>query len=126
VIAPDGQVLVLERPARGEVRLPKGHVEAGETPRQAALREVAEESGFRHLRILADLGTQQVAFDYQGRHYERTEHYFLMLSQNAETPETPPEAQFIPRWLPWEEAERALTFEAERRWLRRARASFDI
>ena len=30
-----GRVLVLERPGRRELRLPKGHIEPGETPRQA-------------------------------------------------------------------------------------------
>ena len=34
-----GRVLVLERPGRRELRLPKGHIEPGETPRQAALRD---------------------------------------------------------------------------------------
>jgi ADP-ribose pyrophosphatase YjhB (NUDIX family) len=38
--------MLLIRPSRDEVRLPKGHVEAGETLRAAALREVAEETGY--------------------------------------------------------------------------------
>ena len=52
----DDKLLVLERPARGEVRLPKGHVEPGEAPREAALREVREEAGYADLEIVADLG----------------------------------------------------------------------
>lgn len=39
-----GRVLVLCN-FRGEYIFPKGHLEAGETPAEAALREVAEESG---------------------------------------------------------------------------------
>lgn len=39
-----GRVLVL-RNFRGEYIFPKGHLEAGETPAEAALREVSEESG---------------------------------------------------------------------------------
>ena len=37
------QVLVLVRPERDEVRLPKGHIEAWESAEDAALREVGEE-----------------------------------------------------------------------------------
>ncbi len=39
-----GRVLVL-RNFRGEYIFPKGHLKAGETPDEAALREVMEESG---------------------------------------------------------------------------------
>ena len=121
IVHPARGVLVLERPARGEIRLPKGHVDPGEAALQTARREIAEESGFRHLRLLADLGTQRVAFPYQGRTWVREEHYFLFLREGRPEPDAAPEAQFIPRWLSWEEAERLLTYEPEREWVRRAR-----
>jgi predicted NUDIX family NTP pyrophosphohydrolase len=41
VVVHDGHVLVLVRRGRGEVRLPKGHVEPGEEVQAAALREAA-------------------------------------------------------------------------------------
>jgi len=81
VVVDGERVLVLRRPGRGEVRLPKGHIDPGETPRAAALREVGEESGYADLEIVADLGTQTVEFDWDGRHYVRDEHYFLMQGQ---------------------------------------------
>jgi 8-oxo-dGTP pyrophosphatase MutT (NUDIX family) len=37
--------VILRRTAKGEWVFPKGHVEAGETPAEAAVREVAEETG---------------------------------------------------------------------------------
>jgi 8-oxo-dGTP pyrophosphatase MutT (NUDIX family) len=43
ITAPDGQRLLILRNGRWD--LPKGKVEAGETLQQAALREVAEETG---------------------------------------------------------------------------------
>ncbi|MET9428447.1 NUDIX domain-containing protein [Streptomyces sp. NPDC003036] len=48
LLRPDGAVLIGHRVKRGESAswcLPGGHVEAGETFEQAALRETAEESG---------------------------------------------------------------------------------
>ncbi len=120
VMHPSGKVLVLWRPARGEVRLPKGHIDAGETAQAAALREVGEESGFVALRVLAPLGVQEVHFTYQEQDYVREERYFLMLREGSLTPDQPPEAQFQPRWLPWDEALRQLSYESEREWVRRA------
>jgi len=121
------RVLVLHRPHLGEVRLPKGHIDPGETPRTTALREVREESGYAELKILSDLGTQLVEFDWNGRHYIRDEHYFLMglRSERKIARNRYDEHQFIPAWVTWDEALALLTFEAEREWVRRARRQVD-
>jgi 8-oxo-dGTP pyrophosphatase MutT (NUDIX family) len=122
VVVHDDCVLVLRRPSRGEVRLPKGHVDPGEALQATALREVHEESGYADLVLKADLGSQVVEFDYQGRHVVRTEHYFLMVLGDSSDPSSSGEKQFQPEWLTWEEALAELTFEAEREWVRRARS----
>jgi 8-oxo-dGTP pyrophosphatase MutT (NUDIX family) len=122
VVVNEDRVLVLQRPSRDEVRLPKGHVEKGESDEDTALREVAEESGYDALDIVADLGHQKVEFDYQGAHVVRDEHYFLMRLQSAsQEKRKKKELQFIPDWLGWDEALAELTFEAEQEWVRRAR-----
>jgi ADP-ribose pyrophosphatase YjhB (NUDIX family) len=122
VVVHGGRVLVLRRPGRGEVRLPKGHVEPGEGLRATALRETREESGYADLEVRAGLGTQVIEFDTEGRHVVRTEHYFLMaLAGGADLASPAGEEQFVPDWLSWDEALAALTFEAEREWVRRAR-----
>jgi 8-oxo-(d)GTP phosphatase len=114
-------VLVLDRPSRDQIRLPKGHVEPGEDVEAAAVREVLEESGYTGV-VQADLGDQIVEFDYADRHWIRTERYFLMtLAPAVDVADCEP--QFAPRWVSWDEADRVLTFEPEREWLRRARVS---
>ena len=45
VVVRGEDVLVLRRPGRDEIRLPKGHVEPGEGLAEAALRETREETG---------------------------------------------------------------------------------
>jgi 8-oxo-dGTP pyrophosphatase MutT (NUDIX family) len=122
VVVHGNRVLVLRRPGRGEVRLPKGHVEPGEMVEETALRETGEESGYAGLALGADLGTQRVEFEHQGRHVVRTERYFLMTLADSPEKHARGEEQFEPAWLTWDEALAALTFEAEREWVRRARA----
>ena len=121
VVVHEGRVLVLRRPSRGEIRLPKGHVEPGETLSDAALRETCEESGYAGLILGDDLGEQIVEFAHKGRHYVRTERYFVMALPEKGAQVSNGESQFEPDWLTWDEALAALTFEAEREWLRRAR-----
>jgi 8-oxo-dGTP pyrophosphatase MutT (NUDIX family) len=48
-------LLITARREPGEWVLPKGHVEPGESPEQAAVREVAEEAGVR-AKVVATLG----------------------------------------------------------------------
>ena len=130
-----GRVLLLERVVKRagkkvvEVRLPKGHIEPGETAEQAALREVCEESGYCSLEIVADLGEGHVAFDRGKKHIERDEHYFLMRLTNARAQSPQPhdehseESLFIPFWADsLAEALRLLTYEAEKEFVRRAMA----
>jgi len=123
-------VLVLVRTKRlgpdsqPEVRLPKGHIEPGESRMQAALREVREESGLAHLEILSDLGRQRVEFTWRGTHYSRNEAYFLMTIP-SDIEHDRPEAQFERQWLTWTDALTHLTFEAEKEWVRRARNAWN-
>ena len=129
VDATGARVLTLLRPKRfgpgqrPEVRLPKGHIEPGESRAQAALREVGEEAGLSNLELLADLGHQVVEFDWKGHHYVRDESYFLMRLPPGTQPD-PPEKQFRTLWLKWEEALARLTFEAECEWIRRAQVAW--
>ena len=126
VIIHDGQLLLLDRPSRGEVRLPKGHVDPGESHETAALRETVEETGLADLRIVADLGMQTVEYDYQGVHYRRTEHYFLLDKVgDGQRPRPPKDAeQFRPFWAPLDQAVALLTYPAEQEMARRAIAAY--
>jgi len=124
VIVRDGKMLLLDRPRLGQVRLPKGHVEPGESPRQAALREASEESGYADLDIVADLGTQTSHFVLpdQDREVTRDETYFLMrLCSDERTVRNDHDAdQFHVMWVPLEQAPARLTFDTEQEFARRA------
>jgi mutator protein MutT len=56
--------------------LPKGHIEAGETPEQAAIREVAEETGIES-EISRALGVIDFWFMAGGKRIHKTVHHYL-------------------------------------------------
>lgn len=126
-----GLVLVIERDVERdgetvhEVRLPKGHIDPGESAEQAALREVHEESGYGDADIVADLGSAQSTFDHGGRHHVRNERYFLMRlrseKRDAPQPTHAEEALFEPVWREAEDAEQRMTYPSERVFITRAR-----
>ena len=128
VVNQQRQVLLIERYIEGrhEVRLPKGHVEPGETAEAAALREVCEETGYCDLAVLADLGWQTVAFEHpRGYPVIRDERYFLLalVSDQHRPPQysTSREALFCNLWVAgFVEAENQLSFESEKDAVRRA------
>ena len=122
VVVCGDRVLALRRPSRGEMRLPKGHVESREKAQAAALRETREESGYTNLVVVGNLGTQIVEFNHKGRHIIRAERYFLMVLDDSSSGPSGGEEQFEPTWLAWEEALAELTFESEREWVRRGQA----
>lgn len=115
VVIDQNRMLVLFRPARNEIRLPKGHIDPGETAEVAALREVVEETGYEDLEIVVDLGEQLVEFDYQADHYRRRERYFLMRLRSHRQIDRPAHdaAQFQVQWVPLDDAPQQLTFTAE-------------
>ncbi len=128
-----GHMLVLVRDVerdgvvKHEVRLPKGHVDPGETDEQAARREVHEESGYGGTEIVADLGRAHSEFEFRGHGHVRDEHYFLMRLTNedrdAPQPTHADEALFQPRWLAPHDAAASLTYASEQDFARRAMAA---
>ena len=126
VVIDQGLMLLLDRPSRGEVRLPKGHIEADEDELAAAVREVTEESGYCDLRVSASLWQQLVEFEFKGRQVVREEHYFLMVLQSDAqiVRDKKDAAQFFPIWKPLAEAVELLTYAAEQQVARQAAAIY--
>jgi len=113
---PGGRRLaVIHRPRRGDWTLPKGKLEAGESFEEAALREVAEETGCE-----ARLGTFAGASLYASRRGPKIVLYWHM-TVVWEGPATAREVDEV-LWLTPGEALRKLDHERDRRLLRSALA----
>jgi ADP-ribose pyrophosphatase YjhB (NUDIX family) len=100
---------------RGRLRwsLPKGHLEAGETIEQAAVREVAEETGIRG-RVVAELGVITFTFVAENRRVHKTVHHFLLLAEGGELSDEDVEVAEV-AWVPLADLAGRLTYDDERR-----------
>jgi ADP-ribose pyrophosphatase YjhB (NUDIX family) len=92
--------------------LPKGHIEAGESAADTALRETQEEAGVTG-ELIGPVG-QPLEFD-NGREFVRVQ-YFLIRAV-SESPHTDGR---LKQWFPFEAAVAAVVFPETRRLLREA------
>lgn len=101
--------------------LPKGHLEDGEGPGEAALREVAEETGLTDLTLGDELATIDWYFRAEGRLIHKYCAFYLMGS--AEGDPTPEEAEGITEcvWVPLGRVEKRITYDNAREVVKAAR-----
>lgn len=111
------RILLLHEPIENRWCFPKGHVETGETLREAARREVTEECGLAHLELQEELGEVSYRFfdPKHDRNVFKTSVYFLGFTEGTETvlESTFDEA----RWETVGSAGPLLKFETDRRML---------
>jgi 8-oxo-dGTP pyrophosphatase MutT (NUDIX family) len=113
VLFSDAQVVLIAI-AGERWQLPKGRIERGETPAQAAQREVREETGVEG-EILEPLST--IAFTYHqrsGRPVHKTVDYFLLRYVSGTVADFDPAEVSEAAWFPWQKARELLTFDNER------------
>ena len=99
---------------------PKGHVEEGERPEAAALREVAEETGLRGLSLRGPVDTIDWYFRFRGRLIHKVCHFFLMETDQSETAPQRAEGITACRWAPFDEACEVISYANARDVLTRA------
>ena len=114
----------LDRRGRLLWSLPKGHVEQGETEADAAIREVAEETGIVGT-VLGKLGTIDFWFVAEGRRVHKTVHHYLLLAADPvhglDLSDEDVEVSEV-AWVPLAEVAERLAYADERRLLDRVPA----
>lgn len=92
--------------------LPKGHIEAGETAEQAAVREVEEETGISGV-ILGELGVIDFWFVADGRRIHKTVRHYLMRAIGGELSDADVEVTEV-AWVPLPQIRTQLAYPDER------------
>jgi 8-oxo-dGTP pyrophosphatase MutT (NUDIX family) len=118
----DDALVLLIRDSYGHWGFPKGHVERGEAPADAAMREVAEETGVSDLDLQGPLDTIDWYFRFDGQLVHKVCHFFLMETAHLETQPQVDEGISACRWERFDDAERLVSYSNARDVLRRARA----
>jgi 8-oxo-dGTP pyrophosphatase MutT (NUDIX family) len=99
---------------------PKGHVEDGERPEVAAIREVSEETGLGDLNLGASIDTIDWYFRFRGRLIHKVCHFYLMFTEVADTSPQRSEGITACRWEPYEDAAQLVSYANARDVLKRA------
>jgi len=109
----------------GDWTIPKGHIESKETPQEAAIREIKEETGIIHnLQLLDKIGVNQHKFKLSddNRTHSKKVHVFLFVDPQKSRlrPLSKEEGIKRVRWVPYQEALEITTHKAERDGIQQA------
>lgn len=105
--------------------LPKGHLENGESAGEAALREVAEETGLGDLVLGTELATIDWYFRAGGKLVHKFCAFYLMRSEAGDP--VPEAAEGISEcvWLTLDQAEQRITYDNAREVVKAARDALE-
>ena len=98
--------------------LPKGHIETGETPEAAALREVEEETGILS-KITRSLGVIDFWFMADGKRIHKTVHHFLFSEVSGDLAPQISEVDVVD-WFPLDEIATRLAYPDARKLIARS------
>jgi 8-oxo-dGTP pyrophosphatase MutT (NUDIX family) len=111
------RVLLVHRPIYNDWSFPKGKLEPGEAPEEAALREVREEAGLV-CRIIRELAITRYRYPTRnkGRLRPKAVHYFLMERVSGDV-QVPGEEVDLADWFDLAEAAQRLSYPQDRELL---------
>lgn len=101
---------------------PKGHLEAGESPDVAAIREVEEETGLGGLTLRAPVEVIDWHFRFRGRLVHKVCHFFLIEAARGDARPLRKEGITACKWLAFEDAVALVSYGNARDVLARANA----
>jgi 8-oxo-dGTP pyrophosphatase MutT (NUDIX family) len=120
VVRPDGAAWEVAAvvPREGVLALPKGHPEEGESMREAAAREVREETGLT-ARATDKLGDVRYWYTLHGERVLKVVSFYLFVDPTGDVADHDHEV-LEARWVPLAEAPRLLSYGGERQMAKAA------
>jgi 8-oxo-dGTP pyrophosphatase MutT (NUDIX family) len=112
VVVRGGELLVITPAGKRVTGLPKGGRNEGETPEQAAAREVREETGVT-ATVSRPLGDVTYWYRRGGRRVRKTVHFFFCEYVTGSTADHDHEVDDA-RWIPLASARETLSYPGER------------
>lgn len=129
-LTPEGVEVLLIKDHKGRWTFPKGHVEEGEDPATAAIREVEEETGLGRLTVRGEVGKTDYFFKNRWDGTNETVHKtvrFYLLEADPDAEPNPPrgwskgvEPIADAKWFKVEEANRRSGYKDKERLLAKA------
>lgn len=140
------KVCLVQHRECGEWHFAKGRRNQGESRKDAAIREVMEETGFRCQLLPVTMSTRATPTDAHAdildkavvcekltepfmchirtlRHRKGTKiiwWYIAVLEEDGDQPKLPGEVKWCPKFMPWHDAVNTLTFQNDRQLLQKA------
>ena len=114
VLVEENKVLLIKvENLKGEIvwTFPKGHIEKGEKPEEAAIREVEEETGYLADIISSIDRTTYWFIDKDGNKVKKTVWWFLM---KPKTKVKEPKEVLEIKWFPIESAKNLLSYKSDK------------
>ncbi|MHB1313464.1 MAG: NUDIX hydrolase [Gemmatimonadaceae bacterium] len=119
---PGGVRVLLIRDSYRNWGFPKGHLEEGESPAAAALREVREETGLAALSLHAPVEVIDWHFRFRGQLVHKICHFYLIEASGGTARPLRKEGITACRWMGFDEATALVSYENARDVLARARS----
>ncbi|MBU1031903.1 NUDIX hydrolase [Patescibacteria group bacterium] len=113
-----GQVLVTQHSQNKHWSFPKGLIDSGQTPEEAALREVKEEGGVK-AEIIDKIGYSKYIYSLNGEKIFKVVTYFLMKYISGDPKDHDWEVEEA-GWYEPEDALKQLTFNQDKELLKKA------
>lgn len=120
-ISGDRKYLLLRHANGGHWSFPKGHLEGEESFREAAIRELEEETGLKPKEFVPGF-REEINYSYSrdGKKRDKTVIYYLALVDPANDEVTLSPEHIDYKWLPPGEAVPTLTYDNDRELLKQA------
>ena len=128
VLNPEGDVLIVTSTV-GKLTLPKGGLEPGEDHKAAAIREILEEGGLKHVTVIRELGTiERPGYTDDNHDYPSVIKHIRIYLCTTEEFELNPSVKDVveAQWVKLDDVVTILSWNEERLFFAKHKASLDV